>query len=165
MKTTAFILGTWLVLGILPASPQDKPDKDRQYREIVSLIEEGNYEFRVQSVQPAAGRTIRPTTIYTMTKRDGSYQADLPYFGRAYQPSYGGDGGIRFDGEPENQKFTRNEKKRKITVEFKIQGDNDHYEVTLEAGSGGYGTLYISSSRRQSISYYGTIEPLPGRTE
>lgn len=142
-----------------------KSDKDSQYKDMVALIEAGNFEFKVQSVNPSGGRTIRPTTLYTMVAKDGMFRADLPYFGRAYQPSYGGNGGIAFNGTPETIKTTLNERKRNITLEFKIGGDGETYNVTLTAGHSGYGDLFISMTRRQSISYYGTISPLKGTNE
>ena len=154
-----------LTLAILasdfaPAMAQKRSNKEEEFQKMTALIESGQYEFRVQSISPTGARTIHTTTRYTMTASEGVFKAHLPYFGRSYQANYGGDGGIEFDGEPENLESIRNEKKRSITVSFKISGNNDTYSVTLMAGSSQYGTLNISSNNRQPISYYGTISPL-----
>ncbi len=95
-----------------------------------------------------------------MTATDGVYKADLPYFGRAYQASFGGDGGIEFDGEPGELDITRNEKKRTITVSFQIDGNNDHYKVSLTTGYSGYGNLHINCRNKQAISYYGQVSAI-----
>jgi len=137
-----------------------KKDKDAQYQDVISLIEGGSFEFKVQTVNPSGGKTIRPTTIYTMVADEGTFRAHLPYFGRAYQPSYGGTGGIEFNGSPEEMKISKNERKRNITLEFKMKGDQDTYDITFTTGHSGYGNLFISMTRRQSISYYGTVGPL-----
>jgi hypothetical protein len=150
------IVGTWAP----PLQAQKKEKKEKQYKEMATLIEGGSYEFRVQSVNPTGGNTISPSSIYTMIADQGKYKAYLPYFGRAYQASYGGDGGVEFDGDPENLEIRKNDKKRTITVSFDISAGNDKYNVTLSAGSGGYGNLSINSQKRQPISYYGPISPL-----
>jgi len=149
-----------LASGFAPLHAQKKEKKEEEFKKLTALIESGQYEFSVQSVNPTGGRTIHPSTVYTMTANQGEFKAYLPYFGRAYQASYGGNGGIEFDGEPENLEITRNERKRSITVSFTIRGENDRYTVSLQAGSKGYGTLNISCQKRQPISYYGSISPL-----
>lgn len=143
-----------------PVQAQKKEKKEEAYRQMTALLESGSYEFRVQSVNPAGGRSINPSSIYTMTVTEGVFKAYLPYFGRAYQASYGGDGGIEFEGNPEKLEITRNEKKRSIFVKFEIDGKNDRYKVTLSAGAGEYGTLSINCQKRQPISYYGPITPM-----
>ena len=162
MKRRVFtvILLALLVSGFAPAHAQKSDKKEEEFKKMTALIESDQYEFRVQSVNPTGGRTIHPSSIYTLTANEGVFKANLPYFGRAYQASYGGDGGIEFDGEPEEVQITMNEKKRYVTVSFKISGGNDRYTVSLQAGYKGYGTLNITCRNRQPISYYGTISAL-----
>ncbi|MCP4310912.1 MAG: DUF4251 domain-containing protein [Bacteroidetes bacterium] len=95
-----------------------------------------------------------------MEAKDSIFTAHLPYFGRAYQASYGGDGGIEFEGKSENFNITLNEKKRTIKIQFQIRGNTDRYDLFLTVGSSGFGTLNINSQNRQPISYTGTVLPL-----
>lgn len=134
-------------------SRQEKTAAD--FEQLVTLIEGGNYQFLARSASPSGGRTIQLTSEYTMEARDGVYQAHLPYFGRAYQASYGGDGGIEFSGEPENLEITRNDRKNTLSVSFVVKTDKDLYTLKLEVGASGFGTLMVSSQNRQNISYYG----------
>jgi hypothetical protein len=139
---------------------QKSEKKDEAFRQMIALIESGNYTFRIQSVNPTGGRTINPSSIYTMTATEGAFKAHLPYFGRAYQASFAGEGGVVFDGEPENLEITTNKKKRSVTVRFQINGENDRYGAILSVSHSGYGNLTITSPRRQAISYYGPVSPL-----
>ena len=159
LKTPMLILAI-LVSGYSPVSAQKKDKKDEQFKEMTSLIESGRYLFTVQSVQPTGSRTIHTTSLYTLEANDSTYKAYLPYFGRAYQASYGGDGGIEFDASPENLKLTLKEKKRMIKLEFDVQAKNDKYSCFLSVGSSGYGTLSINSQNRQHNSYSGIVGPL-----
>ena len=139
-------------------SKQEKKAAD--FEKFAALVESGSYQFAVRSATPTGGKTIQITSEYTMEAREGVYQAYLPYFGRAFQASYGGDGGIEFKGEPENLQITRNDKKNTISVSFLIKSDNDQYNISLEIGSSGYGNLGINSQKRQNISYYGQASEL-----
>ena len=127
---------------------------------MATLIESGNYVYTIQSISPTGGRTIQSTTPYTMKAVDGNYEASLPYLGRAYTASYGGDGGIDFNGSPEDLVIEKNSKKGTVSVHFSIAGEKDKYNVNLVVGSGGYGTLSITSQNRQGISYYGAVNTL-----
>jgi hypothetical protein len=130
--------------------------------QVVAVIESGNYTFTVQSISPTGGRTIQSTTPYTMKAVNGNYEASLPYFGRAYQASYGGDGGIEFNGTPEDLKIIRDTKKNTVTVTFSMNQSNEKYTITFMVGSTWYGTLIVSSQNRQTISYYGLVSEPAG---
>jgi hypothetical protein len=150
-----------VIAGCGTTSPSTDGSSSRQQKKladfdkIAALIEGGNYRFLVRSASPSGGRTIQISSEYTMEVRDGSYEAYLPYFGRAHQASYGGDGGVEFKGEPENLQLVRNDKKNTISTAFTITGKNDQYTINLELGASGFGTLLVSGQKRQSISYYG----------
>ena len=92
-----------------------------------------------------------------MEAKDGIYKAYLPYFGRAHNASYGGDGGVEFEGEPTDLKINKNAEKRTITISFSIKNKNENFGCNLVTGGGGNGTLTISSSNRSIISYYGMV--------
>jgi len=137
-----------------------KENKAADFEKIATLIESGNFQFTVRNASPAGGRTIQITSEYTLEAREGEFEAHLPYFGRAYSASYGGDGGIEFKGKPQDFQLTRNERKGTILVSLKIDGANDQYQLRLEVGASGYGNLQVSSTKRQNISYYGQISEL-----
>lgn len=140
-------------------SKQDK--KAAEFEIFASLIESGSFQFTVRTATPTGGKTRQITSIYTLEAKEGSYEAYLPFFGRAYSAAYGGgNGGIEFKGEPENLKLARNEKRSTISLSFDMKDENDLYKVSLEIGSSGYGSLGINSRNRASISYYGQVSEL-----
>ncbi|MEN8227792.1 MAG: DUF4251 domain-containing protein [Bacteroidota bacterium] len=134
--------------------------RSEDFAKTSTLIESGNYIYRIQSINPTGGRTIQSTSLYTMKASNGTFEAYLPYFGRAYQADLGGKGGIEFKGDPEDLTIVKNSDKYSVTVTFKIKGSNDRYNVIFVVGSNGYGTLTIDSQNRQTISYYGTVGEL-----
>jgi hypothetical protein len=133
--------------------------KNVQYEQIVALIDGGEFAYTVQSVNPTGGKTVQITSNYTMEAKEGIYKAYLPYFGRAHNASYGGDGGVEFEGEPSDLKINKNADKRTITISFNIKNKNETYGCTLVTG-GGNSTLTIISSNRSAISYYGKVSEL-----
>lgn len=140
------------------SSRQDK--KAAELDVFASMVERGSFLFTARTTSPTGGRTIQLTSEYTMKAKEGMYEANLPYFGRAYSASYGGDGGIEFRGEPENLQVSRNDRKNTLSLSFRIKSGNDQYNVSLEIGASGYGTLTINSQNRANISYYGLVSEL-----
>ena len=160
--TTPILIMAILAMGFSPASAQKANKKDEQFKEMVSLMEGGSYVFSVQSVQPTGARTIHTTSDYSLEAKDGIFKAYLPYFGRAYQASYGGNGGIEFEAQADQLEMSLNEKKRMIKIEFEVRTSEEKYVIFLSVGSSGFGTLSINSNNRQPISYSGIVGPLEG---
>ena len=162
MKHPAHFLSFVLLLLAMDATAdaQKKDKKEQEYQAMIAVIDAGSYAFEVQNILPTGGRNIRPTTIYTLQVRDGHVRALLPYFGRAYSPSYGGDGGINLDGKAENLEISRNDKKMNILIKFDIKGDGDSYQVSLNVTRSGFASLSIIPTRRQPIGYSGLLSAL-----
>ena len=125
------------------------------FEQTTALIESGSYQYTIRSASPSGGKTIQITSYYALKANEGNYEAYLPYFGKAYSGGYGNSGGIEFNGEPKDLQISRNEKKNEISVNFTIKAEKDSYTVKLNVGSSGYGTMVISSQKRQTISYSG----------
>ena len=156
MKT---ILIPVVVLALILSSckASSSTAKDARFEQITALIEGGEFAYTVQSANPMGGKTIQITSSYTLEAKDGIYKAYLPYFGRAHSASYGGDGGVEFEGEPTDLKISKNGDKRTITISFNIKNKDESYDCSLVTGGGGNGTLTIISSKRSTISYYGMV--------
>ena len=137
------------------ASKNEK--KDAQFEQISALIEGGEFTYTVQSANPMGGKTIQITSSYTLEAKDGIYKAYLPYFGRTHSASYGGNGGVEFEGEPTDLKVSKNGDKRTVTISFNMKNKDESYGCSLVTGGGGNGTLTITSSKRSTISYYGVV--------
>ena len=131
--------------------------RDAQFEQMTALIEGGEFAYTVQSANPTGGKTVQITSSYTLEAKDGIFKAYLPYFGTAHIASYGGNGGVEFEGEPTNLKVDKNADKRTITISFNIKNKDESYGCSLVTGGSGYGTLTVTSSNRSTISYYGMV--------
>ena len=157
MKTLLIpVLALALILSGCKASSSTA--RDAQYDQMVALIDGGEFAYTVQSANPTSGQTVQITSSYTLEAKDGVYKAYLPYYGRSHNASYGGNGGVEFEGEPTDLKVEKNRDKRTITITFNIKNKDESYGCSLVAGGGGNGTLTVTSSKRSTISYYGKVE-------
>lgn len=148
------------------SSTAKQEKKAAQYEEMVALIDGGTFEFTVRSANPSGGQSVQITSSYTLEAKEGIYKAYLPYFGRSHNASYGGDGGVEFEGEPADLNITKNDEKKSISIKFNIKNKDERYDCNLLISSGGTGTLTVSSSKRTPISYYGGIaEPVINRSK
>ena len=157
----AIIMAVLIITGCSVSSSTSKKEKNAaDFAKTSALIESGNYQFTVRSATPSGGKTVQITSSYVLEASDGTYNAYLPYYGRAHSVSYGGDGAVEFKGEPENLKITRDEDKNKISVSFTMKSEKDQNKVTLDIGPSGFGNLVVTSQKRQTISYYGFASAL-----
>ena len=156
MKTLLIpVVALALILSGCKAS--SSTTKDAQFEQMRALIEGGEFVYTVQSANPTGGKTVQITSSYTLEVKDGIYKAYLPYFGRAYNASYGGNGGVEFEGEPTDLKVDKNGDKRTITITFNIKNKDENFGCSLVTGGSGNGTLTVTSSNRSTISYYGMV--------
>ena len=73
-----------------------------------SILSGKQFVFKAQSAWPLQGTVVQLTSGYDMKVLQDSINTYLPYFGRAFNASYGTEGGINFT----SKKFRINEKKR-----------------------------------------------------
>ncbi len=152
--------------GVTIANAQSK-SKDRKaarIAEVKQIIEDQNFVFDANYVNPtrSAGRSL--TSSYDLTITKDTIICYLPYFGRAYvAPPYGSsDGGIKFT----NTNFSYVLKAGKkdgwsVTIKPKdknIGKWNDVQSMYLTISNDGYASLQVISSNRDPISFNGTIE-------
>ena len=135
--------------------------KTEKFEEAKKLFESKNYEFVARSASPQGGGNIDMTTNQNLIRVKGdTLDIYMPFFGVSYMPEYGGRGTIEITGKPESYELTTNKKKKSFRIEFRIKNDFDTYDMTIDAGYSGYGTLSVTSNKRSSISYWGTIDEI-----
>jgi len=111
------------------------------------------------------GRTAIPTGFKTMNLTSNPnyvkfypdrIESSMPFFGKAYSSiGYGGDGGLKFEGKPEEYTFTKEAKNYQIKAT--VKGKNDIFKLSLSVSFEGSSTLTIISNSRSPISYNGEI--------
>lgn len=102
-------------------------------------------------------------TNYLRVIKD-SVSAYLPYFGeRQMGGNYGGtNGGIQFEGIPEDLEITPTDKNR-YNIRFSIndkENNSENYKVYIEIFYDLNANIVINSSQRLSIRYRGVAMPL-----
>jgi len=152
-------MGTIVLIFTLKTHAQNESG-DKIFTSLKELVESKAYVFHADHMLPASGPSKYLTDDYKLTIKDNKATADLPYYGEAYNVSYGGDGGIEFDNEYQEYKIEIKEKKKKILVRFKIRGDKDFYKCLLTITGKSSVTLNVQPNNRQSIQYWGDLKPL-----
>ncbi|WP_343707273.1 DUF4251 domain-containing protein [Flavobacterium sp.] len=163
MKTTMSILMFLLSIASFSVSAQEKTKKElkqerelKKQNEIKALIDSQNFVFEAQKATPQGGRLIQLdyNTYFLKFKTDNT-TCDLPFFGRGYNVGYNGDGGIKFEGKPENVKVET--KKNNTILKATVRGKSDVYNLMFSIFYNGSTTLSVSSNNRGPISYDGII--------
>ncbi|WP_029272935.1 DUF4251 domain-containing protein [Flavobacterium sp. KJJ] len=164
MKTKISILLVLVLLLSFPVLAQEKTKKElkaerelQKQKEIEALIDSKNFVFEAQKATPQGGRFLNlDYNTYFLKFNEVKTTCDLPFFGRAYNVAYGGDGGIKFEGVPENIKIEKN--KKNYIVRATVKGKNDVYNLLFSIFFNGNATLSVNSNNRAAISYDGEIE-------
>ena len=152
-----------VMVAVSSVATAQKSKRIEKEKEIKSLIESRQYRFVARTALPMSGRSIQLTSEYDLVVDSLQIKSHLPFFGVAYYAEYGQtEGGIKFDNEAMEYSAVFNEKKKSYRINMKVKGKRDVYQIGLDAGLSGYATLNILSNDRQSISFYGTIESIPG---
>ncbi|SFC94458.1 DUF4251 domain-containing protein [Flavobacterium phragmitis] len=162
MKTKLFILMLFLALS-LSVSAQEKTKKElkqerelEKQKEVQSLLDTKNFVFEAQKVTPQGGRLIQlDYNTYFLKFNTENTTCDLPFFGRGYNVGYNSDGGIKFEGKPENIKIEN--KKKSTILKATVRGKNDVYDLFFTIFFNGTATLNVNSNNRAPIYYDGLI--------
>jgi hypothetical protein len=164
MKRKLSILLVLFCFLSFPVLAQEKTKKElkaerelQKQKEIEALIDSKNFVFEAQKVSPQGARTLNlDYNTYFLKFNTEKTTCDLPFFGRAFNIPYGGDGGIKFEGVPEDVKIEK--KKKSYNVKAIVKGKDDVYTLYFNIFFDGGATLSVNSNNRASISYDGEIE-------
>lgn len=166
MKNKIYVLLVLFSLATISLTAQEKTKKElkaeriiQKQKETEALVESKNFVFDAEKVIPQGGRMlILDYNTYFLKFNLENAEGNLPFFGRAFNVAYGGDGGIKFEGKPENIKIVK--KKKSYSIKATVKGKDDVYNLMFSIFFDGAATLSINSNKRASISYDGNIRVL-----
>lgn len=166
METKITQLIVLLLIGFLPAMAQStdrKAIKERKKierdKEIEVLVDSKRFEFNASRAIPTGFRPMDLTTNPNFIRfSPDSIVSEMPFFGRAYSVPYGGEGGLKFEGKPEDYTIEKGKKFYSVDAIVKAKGDN--FTINLSVSFDGSATMSISSNNRSPISYYGEIHEI-----
>jgi len=164
MKKLLFI--SLLIISIVTAYSQETEKKSKkelkaekeakQIEETKALVESKMFVFDARTANPMKGSTRTLTSEYDVRITKDSIYSYLPYFGVAYTASYGGtDSPMIFDKPFDT--CTLEKTKKGYTIEVDVKNGNDKLDFSFYISENGSTTLNVSSTNRQSISYYGDV--------
>ncbi|WP_321288543.1 DUF4251 domain-containing protein [uncultured Sunxiuqinia sp.] len=157
MKKMTSVILLLLMFSFISMAQKEADKKEN----IKVLIESRQFKFTARSVTPMSGGTINLTSTYDFSVDSMQVESWLPFYGRAYQSDYGStEGGIKFKEVAKVLKVERNGKKDSYEIRIEVDTAKDSYKINIHAGDSGYASMSVLSNRRQSVSYYGIIEPL-----
>lgn len=156
MKTLFYFGFLVAALGSNEVLAQEQPGQKDAVEQALAARE---YVFHARNALPQRGRSIFLDGQYDLTVSKDSVVAYLPYFGRAYTAPLGSDpGGIQFTST--DFAYTV-EKKRKKRWEIRIKPNDiqDVQELYLSVSKNGFGSLQVTSTNRQAITFNGELRP------
>ena len=129
------------------AAAQEKTKKElkqerelKKQNEIKALIEAQDFVFEAQKTTPQGGRLIQlDYNTYFLKFKADTVTCDLPFFGRGYNIGYTTDGGIKFEGKPQNIKVEN--KKNSTMLKATVRGKSDVYDLMFSIFYNGSATL------------------------
>lgn len=137
-----------------------REERQEQRRETIrNLLKDTTFVFYPTHAMPMGGGSINLNHSFDAQVKGDTLASYLPFYGVAYHLDYGGrDAGFDFI-QPIN--------------EYKMEKDGNGYLVRLEVKNGidllnytfrisplGYTTLNVISTKRQAISFYGSVEAI-----
>lgn len=152
-------------LNIVYAQNIKQDKKAAKIEAIKTMVNNANYIFRANYVNPQRGGNKALTSDYDLKVTKDTITAFLPYYGRAYvAPINPSEGGIKFTST--NFIYTTKNNKAgswDILIKPKLNSNNDLKDVQqlrLNISSGGYASLSVISTNREPISFNGYIEEI-----
>lgn len=164
MKAKVLIILALSALIITPGFSQEKTKKElkkerkiERQKQTEALVNSREFVFSARTAMPQGGRSIDLSTNPGSVKfLPDLIKSDMPYFGRVTGfVSYGGDGGMKFEGIPEG--YTVTAEKKGYQVNAVVKGENDIYRLSLSVSLEGGASLAITSNNRSVITYSGEI--------
>jgi len=164
MNTRGIFVVFLMILLLLPCSAQEISRKERRKRIklekealIKELIHSREFVFTASRALPQNGRSIDLTSNSNSIKfHPDRIESYMPFYGRAYQIDFNGEGGIKFEGKP--TVFNIADKMRKgYEIKVVVPAAHENYQLNLFVSPDGSATLTINSISRAFISYYGNI--------
>ncbi|GAB3011569.1 hypothetical protein GCM10027051_12540 [Niabella terrae] len=139
--------------------------------EIEALIDQQEYTFAAQSVNPTEDSRYNPRLMfpnaannlyqlslgYDLRVSQDSVIAYLPFFGRSFTaPMNPSEGGIKFTSTDFSYKQSR--KKGNFVIEIRPNDNRDVRDLYLTVSPSGYATLQVLQTNKTPISFYGRVQ-------
>ena len=151
------------------------------YNDLKSLVAKKNLKFDAEVAYPFQTNDVITVTNALMRQtenangrfslsanedyleiRQDSSEAKLSYFGELRNASYADsrDTAIEFDNVVEEFNVLENDKKKTITISYKVRNETEQFNVKMLLFPNGKANVAIYGSNRTTIRYNGSIEDI-----
>lgn len=139
------------------AEAKKKPVDEVTSALVSEMLDKRLYKVDFNRVYPMSAPSFMLDNVYYVSVIGDRVESYLPYFGRAYGVSYGGDAGLNFESQMINYTEKEGRKGRRI-IEFGAQTPDDNFTYTLTIYPTGEVQLNVLALRRQGITFSGMID-------
>jgi hypothetical protein len=134
----------------------EKEKENAILEKIHSMLEDTTFVFNATDMMVRGGGNVNLGYDCDVQVNKEIVVSYLPFMGKAYSVSTDIENS-GFDFTLPMQDYYYTERKSGYKAGFKVKNGSDHMNFTFFITKTGYTTLTVGSSRRQSISFYGTF--------
>lgn len=130
--------------------------------QIGRMLEARLYKIDFDRAYPATAPSFALNDFYFLTVAGDRVESFLPYYGRSYSAMMGGTGeeGLRFEA-PITQYVERRGRGGRWDISLRARTEGDTYNLGLRISPSGECNLTVTSMRKQSISFTGSVDMDP----
>ena len=147
------MLATVLFIIAIGAEAQDSTTQENSYKK---MVDDKVFFFQVSSMTPGKGGTRQLTGTYGVRVKGDTLIVDVPYVGRVYNVNIT-QPGMNFESHKFRYATKPHKKKDRFQLEIKTDDQRADHTLNFILFVNGTGTLNITSSDREFISYNGRI--------
>jgi hypothetical protein len=125
--------------------------------EVKKMILDQSFTFVPTHALPLGGGSIQLSYSFEAEIKGDSIFSYLPFFGVAYHVEYGGRNSA-FDFSLPVENYEMEEDRNGYRIKLEIKNKIDYITYSFHISELGYSTLNVTSTNRQAISYYGSIQ-------
>jgi hypothetical protein len=143
-----------------PAKSRKELREERQEKrmeEVKKMILDQSFTFVPTHALPLGGGSIQLSYSFEAEIKGDSIFSYLPFFGVAYHVEYGGRNSA-FDFSLPVENYEMEEDRNGYRIKLEIKNKIDYITYSFHISELGYSTLNVTSTNRQAISYYGSIQ-------
>jgi hypothetical protein len=138
--------------------------QEQRMEEVRTVLEEKKFIFRPTHAMPLGGGSIFLSHSFDVEVKDDTLISYLPFYGVAYRTEYGARKSA-FDFTQPLENFEIETTSQGYQVNLEVRNKMDYLSYNFHISELGYATLNVTSTNRQAISYYGSIEAPEEKSE
>ncbi len=144
--------------GSARAASQEQQTKDQEKaQQIQQKLDSKDFTINVNYMMPMRGGGEALSSPSSLSIQDNTVKSYPPYKGQATSIPYGGGDGLNFEDKIQDYKDNGLKKDSRI-IEFKVEHEGDILEYKVTVYDNGSADIYVSSVKRDNISFRGELE-------